>query len=347
MVVWGLGGAGKSQLVRDHVWTFRKDYSAVFWIEAGSRESIERDYIQIYQRLYDLSLGVGQATLKVEDAVPAVKDWFQEREGPRLVVLDSADSIDNDQDRSYIDLQQFMPDGPGVNIIITSRSSTARDLSTQEAVEVADMEPLEAAELFQRCADIQEQRSDVVAELDVIVKELGYLALAITLAGAYVAATPRLSSDVRLYLPEYRQRRKKLLSRPPKRQIDRYGESVLTTWETSFDAVAMKNPVAARLFGVLASMNFEDIFPLIFDRSAGGASLLPDTVSSSAQTRRSFLLPSIFLRMSNRSAGGASPPPDTVSSSTETWRSFLLPGAEWTLHEFESAMEVLQRYALI
>jgi len=41
---------------------------------------------------------------------------------------------------------------------------------------------------------------------------VGKLALAITLAGLYVAATPRLRSDIRLYLLEYRERRKQLLS---------------------------------------------------------------------------------------------------------------------------------------
>ena len=41
-----------------------------------------------------------------------------------------------------------------------------------------------------------------------IVKELGHLVLAITLAGSYVSETARLSSDIRWYLPEYRERRK-------------------------------------------------------------------------------------------------------------------------------------------
>ena len=47
-------------------------------------------------------------------------------------------------------------------------------------------------------------------EIMLIVEELGYLALAVTLAGSYVAATPRLRSDIRSYLPEYRERRKQL-----------------------------------------------------------------------------------------------------------------------------------------
>ena len=110
--MWGFGGAGKSQLVRNYIHTYRQDYSAVFWIEVGSKESIERDYIQIYRLLYGRSLGMGQETLKVEDAVLAIKPWFYGREGQWLIVLDSADNVDDDQDQSYIDLRYFMPDAP-------------------------------------------------------------------------------------------------------------------------------------------------------------------------------------------------------------------------------------------
>ena len=77
-MVWGLSGAGKSQLVLNYIQEHREDYRTVFWIEAGSKETIERDYIQIYGLLYSRSTGAGQETVQVDDAVPAVKRWFQD-----------------------------------------------------------------------------------------------------------------------------------------------------------------------------------------------------------------------------------------------------------------------------
>lgn len=224
LVVWGLGGAGQSQLVLNYIHEYRRDYTAVFWIEAGSKESIKRDYVQIY-RLYGRQTDTGQEIVKVEDAVPAVKRWFYGREGRWLVILDSADTIDDDQQQSYIDLDYFNPDTPGVYIIITSRSSTAKEITTLDAVEVADMELPEAVELFQRCAKIKEKGQDIATEVAQIVKELGHLALAVTLAGSYVSETPRLSSDIGRYLDEYRERRKELLRRRAKRHIHQYGGS--------------------------------------------------------------------------------------------------------------------------
>jgi len=68
-----------------------------------------------------------------------------------------------------------------------------------------------------------------------------------------------------LYLPEYRERRKHLLGAKANRQIHRYGESVLSTWETSFAAVERQSPMAARLLSLLAFLNFDDIFLALFE----------------------------------------------------------------------------------
>ena len=69
-----------------------------------------------------------------------------------VLILDSADTIEDDQQISYIDLDYYIPDAPGAHVIITSRSSIAKEMTTLEAVEVADMKPPEAVELFQRYA---------------------------------------------------------------------------------------------------------------------------------------------------------------------------------------------------
>lgn len=125
----------------------------------------------------------------MEDAAPAVKRWFQGREGRWLVVLDSADTIENEQDRSYIDLKYFSPDMPGVDVVITSRSSTAREITQLEAVEVREMDPSEATVLFQWAAKMTKAGPEETREINKIVEELGHLALAIALAGSYILVT--------------------------------------------------------------------------------------------------------------------------------------------------------------
>ena len=80
LVGWGLSGAGKSQLVLNYIREYRRDYTAVLWIEARMKKSIERDYIQNYRLLYGRQTDTGQEMVKVQDVVPAVK-WFYGRSG--------------------------------------------------------------------------------------------------------------------------------------------------------------------------------------------------------------------------------------------------------------------------
>jgi hypothetical protein len=52
LAVQGLDGSGKSQLVLNYVREYREDYSTIFWVEAGQKELIERDYLQIHRLLF-------------------------------------------------------------------------------------------------------------------------------------------------------------------------------------------------------------------------------------------------------------------------------------------------------
>jgi hypothetical protein len=135
------------------------------------------------------------------------------------------------------------------------------------------METTEAAELFQKYAKLQSPRPDMNTKVLQIVAELGKLTPAITLAGSYVAAIPRLRSDVRLFPPEYRERRKQLLSMKARKLIHQYGESMLSTWEVSFAVVEQQSAIAARLLGLIAFLNFDDIFPALFEQLRGGEGL--------------------------------------------------------------------------
>jgi hypothetical protein len=55
---------------------YRNDYSATFWVEAGQKESLERDFLHIYRLLYGLKEAYGEEMVKIDDAVLGVKNWF-------------------------------------------------------------------------------------------------------------------------------------------------------------------------------------------------------------------------------------------------------------------------------
>ncbi|KAJ9652261.1 hypothetical protein H2198_008471 [Neophaeococcomyces mojaviensis] len=266
-VVWGLGGAGKSQLVLNHVQGHRPHYQGVFWIEAGSKETIERDYIQIYKQIrnpFHPSASYNSTTIPVEDAIAGVKSWLQGQEKRCLWVMDSADEVDDDTSELYIDLAHYLPEASQLDRIVTTRSSRIQGMSSQGSIEVKEMTEQEAVDLFRQCANLLPKSEHDEHEVLTIVKELGCLALAVTLAGSYVREDPEISLNLGLYLSEFQQRRAQLLSQRPHRLVHQYGESVLSTWEISYSTIRRQSPMAVKLLNVLAFLNFDDVFLDLF-----------------------------------------------------------------------------------
>lgn len=259
VIVHGIGGAGKTQLVLDYIQRHREDYSAVFWVEATGPESIQRDYVQIYMLLYGLHADAGQMTNGSKSVVSAVKRWFYGRGKRWLFIFDNADSISNQKDPFYVDLRHFLPDDSSLDVIVTTRDQSAQEVTDLPAIEVEKMTHEEAVSLFQTQAKIHSVSQLQVKEIDSIVRELGHFALAITLAGSYVAATPRLRNDLARFLPEYRERRNYILAQRPSWLVHQYGESVLTTWETTLRAVDSQSPEAGQFLVLLSFFSHEDI----------------------------------------------------------------------------------------
>ncbi|KAI4940879.1 hypothetical protein J4E91_011136 [Alternaria rosae] len=229
LIVWGLGGAGKTQLVLDYAQQHRTEYKTTFWIEAGRKESLERDFVRLYQTPFGLHASAGEeTTISVEDAATGVKSWFAGQRGPWLIMFDGADTIEDEEASGYTDIKHFIPSTVVLDIIITSRSST-----------VGEMEAAQAAELFQKYSEIARDGAGVDDEVLATVKELGCLALAITLATT---------------------------------------ESVLTTSPTSYAAVAGQCAEATVLMTVLCFLSFDDTYLELFcaDTPAEGAEQTED-----------------------------------------------------------------------
>src|ERR1700722_2149797 len=71
----------------------------------------------------------------------------------------------------------------------------------------------------------------------IIEQELGYLALAVVQAGAYIS---RFECGLRRYLEMYRERRGELLEeyRKQVQKIDGYERTVYTTWSMGFEKLS-------------------------------------------------------------------------------------------------------------
>lgn len=344
VVIWGLGGAGKSQLALRYVQQHQQQYQAVFWIEAGQRATIERDYLQIYRQL--CTRRNVSAAISPEEAVTGVKSWLQGQEGWYLWVMDSADEVEDDTSEVYIDLHHYLPQASHLDRIVTTRSSRVGVISTQPAIEVKAMTEEEAIDLFRQCAGFPlqcKQDEQDVQEVTKIVKELGCLALAVTLAGSYVREDPEMSLDVSQYLVEFQQYRAQILDQKPHRLVHQYGESVLSTWEISLNRVKRHSSIAAQLLNMLGCLHFNDIFLELFAlRSASSDEDDYETYNHRIELKSRNRQPIREKQHLNSSRGQASPP------ARLKWVELMSSeGAIVNHHSIKSAFKVLQAYSLI
>jgi tetratricopeptide (TPR) repeat protein len=234
----GLPGVGKTQTAVEYARRQRKDYQAVFWAKAESRETLVSDLALIATLL---SLPDSKAK-EQEVALGAVKRWL-ENNTKWLLVLDNADDLGM--------TREFIPREPKGHVLLTTRARGARALA--ERVEIEEMEPEEGALFLLRRAGViaKDAQLDAAKQADrelakQISQELGGLPLALDQAGAFIEETP---SSLAEYIELYKTEGAKLRA-----ERGGLGEhpSVTVTFSLAFEKVAGSNAAAADIIRVCA-----------------------------------------------------------------------------------------------
>ncbi|KAF8473535.1 P-loop containing nucleoside triphosphate hydrolase protein, partial [Kalaharituber pfeilii] len=279
VVLYGMGGMGKTQIALEYVYRHHKDYSSVFWINASSEQTTKTSFIQIMEQLIEYhatlfdepdykrigsllgmagklgSVGLFSTEKPEEEqhVIKAVKKWLTAKQNNKwLLVFDNLDDLES------FDINDYIPSCDFGTIIITSR----RRGSTQgrRGLEVHQMQNNEAEKLLLTSARLDlgrltpEECKFEEAAAAAIVENLGYLPLAIVQAGAYINIQQCLFS---YYLREYEINANRLLSR--KWRIGKDDRSVFATWELSFNAIKNQNPKATELLSLCAFLDNNDI----------------------------------------------------------------------------------------
>ena len=125
VLVHGVPGSGKTHLVRQYIWAQRDDYpGGIFWVDAKSRESTYKAYLDIAQKA-SLTLPEGQQSEDCDSRMTQrfaeeVRNWFQSREEWLLIF----DGINFDFDEDLNVFKHILPFRKRSSIIYTSINKT-------------------------------------------------------------------------------------------------------------------------------------------------------------------------------------------------------------------------------
>ncbi|KAF2019528.1 hypothetical protein BU24DRAFT_365047 [Aaosphaeria arxii CBS 175.79] len=273
----GLGGVGKSQLAVEYSYRFRARYPErwVFWVHAGSTSNIEQGFATLAEKA---SIPAWDPTDRNRFSV--ITKWLaDEANGSWLIIIDNADDLgvfsrqaepsNKKKKKNQLpsglpidDLLQLFPESPNGSYLFTSRSKETAYRLTGDHNDILDVEPMSEQEavilLHKRVTGIvsQEDASNLVAAVD-------YMPLAITQAAVYINENqPRVT--VKKYLDALKQGdhiRTKLLEESiyDARRDGQRSNSIIVTWHISFQCIMGKRKSAARLLGLMALFDRNDI----------------------------------------------------------------------------------------
>ena len=281
LAIYGLGGTGKTQLALKYIESHKSDYNPILRIDAQDSETVRSSFERCAAEL-QLSVDITskkESVLADSAIVQAVLKWLQNRkesDDEWLIVFDNADDV-------TWGLNKVLPKGRRGNVIITSQDNQSPRLFKGgcETLRVDTMEHLEARALLLRHLerDLNPAPQHVQLICDEIVERLGYLALAIDLAGAYISNDSNQEVALKQYLADYGKHRDELLRSDYFQGLSVSDKTVWTVWDTTLEKIEGKYPDVRSGLAFLAYFSQgiieDELFRLVslgssvFDRKPG------------------------------------------------------------------------------
>ncbi|TGJ81185.1 hypothetical protein E0Z10_g7582 [Xylaria hypoxylon] len=300
----GLGGVGKSQLAIEHVYRVRDGAMRenqqvwVFWVHAETLARVEEGFKSIAD-----AVKIPGRNQPKADILQLVYQWLRnEQNGRWLIVLDSADNIDvfyNTQEVARQTasegekkpLSAYLPQSSNGSILITTRNRHLAYRLTGSYNDIIDVGPMDKEHALALLVRKSREGADTDTATK-LVEALEYMPLAISQAAAYIQRrAPRTS--ISKYLEEFQkseQKRSNLLNHDfgDLRRDESAKNSVITTWQISFDYIRRRRPSATDLLCLMSFFNRQGIFESLIrpfnQPQSGGADTDNESVSSGDST---------------------------------------------------------------
>lgn len=238
LILHGMGGSGKTQLAlkycRQSMNTQR--HNSIFWVDASTPKTTAQSFAAIEGLIFNCKVDLSKVEASVKRVVAEMSKWRT----AWLIVFDNFDepSLFDDEGKN---IRDYFPRGKRGSILFTTRNEGTGRLG--HMIEVNRMTEDEGLELL---AQTSGKKSIVEADRNDgkdIINRLGYFALAIDQAGAYIRARNLAPG---LFIDHFNNRKEKILKEIPalweytKKLSDAEtvtAVSVFTTWEMSFQQI--------------------------------------------------------------------------------------------------------------
>ena len=201
-------------------------------------------------------------TCGIDEDPKVVRQWLSNTQNNWLLVIDNADD-------PSINVSKFFPTGNRGSIVLTTRNPDCKIHSTVGSCELGQLNMDDAVTLLLKATGAEDTTDEASRKKAIpITKTIGFLALAIVQAGAYIRQG-RCRIDE--YCELYTRCRQRLLEFVPIQQTFEYKYSVYTTWEISIQAIESMCTDTSRnaidLLRTFCFFHYDGISEEIFERA--------------------------------------------------------------------------------
>ncbi|KAL9631987.1 MAG: hypothetical protein Q9204_003984 [Flavoplaca sp. TL-2023a] len=225
IVIYGMGGQGKSEICLQLAYRVRQLFWGVFWVDVSSTSIAKNDFLNIAKKLSIHATSLEEA----RQGLANVKESW-------LLVLDNADDPD-------VDYQCYFPAGLLGVVVMTSRNRECHRYATIPVVKLEGLSESGARELLLNTNGKPREQwntyQDVAREVATLLQSHP---LALIQAGAYIS---RAHCTIAEYPLIFNRQRKRLLKFRPKQAQSRYGD-VYATFEASAGLIQESEAEAAQ-----------------------------------------------------------------------------------------------------
>ncbi|KAJ5372537.1 Tetratricopeptide-like helical [Penicillium concentricum] len=298
----GLGGVGKSQLAIEYSYEVRSQSPTtwVFWVHASNQARFEQSFRDIADQVKIR----GRQDPEV-NIFKLVENWLQDEKRKWVCILDNVDDDQllrsftapekGDSTRSQTNaakpLLEYIPRSPNGYVIITSRSREValKMVDHKGLIEVEPMENSESLELLRRTLELPTENQ----ACQQLVNALEFMPLAIVQAASYIRnRAPRYS--VSQYLKDFQKNDREAIKLLKKEAGHTHRDweaknSILVTWQMSFDYIRQRYPSAADLLSLMSFFDRQGIPESLIRHQPASSELQSD--SSDGDTSESDTSP--------------------------------------------------------
>ncbi|KAI4270298.1 MAG: hypothetical protein LQ337_006761 [Flavoplaca oasis] len=269
VAVVGLGGIGKTRLVRQYIETQREPNTSVFWIHAGTAERMGSGSRDIANEV-----GIQGCNDPDTDILKKVKDWFEgESSGKWLLIYDNVDDIDLMYGQQHGRLAAYIPRSNRGSIIMTTRNRQIgiKFATVKNTISLSDLTEADSISLM--TTRLGESNPEDEPELKRLVQVLGGIPLAINQAISFIQEN---GSNLARYLELYEandSNRVELLSQDfeDDTRDHELKNPIASTWIVTFEYMKAHQPLAADTLCMMSMFDAQAIPEAFISKTAGGS----------------------------------------------------------------------------